>query len=176
VVAAHLTLVGDAGEPAGARQYRQQRQFRQRNRRRTVVDQHDMVGRKRKLVTATGRGSVDHTDGLQAGGGARVLDAVAGFVGELAEIDLVGVGRARQHADIRASAEHARLGRTQQQYLHLRMLETQPLDHVGKLDVNAKVVGVELQLVALEQSALLVDIHEQRRDFAVELELPMPIP
>ena len=161
MVAPHLALVGDAGEPAGAGQHREQRQFRQRHRRRAVVDQHDVVGRERELVAAAGRGAVDHADGREAGGFARVLDAVAGLVGELAEVDLVGVGRARQHADIGAGAEHARLARAQQDDLHLRMLEAQPLDRVGKLDIDAEVVGIELELVALEQRALLVDVHEQ---------------
>ena len=151
VVAAHLALVGDAGEPAGAGQHGEQRQFRQRHRRRAVVDQHDVVGRERELVAAARRGAVDHADGREAGGCARVLDAVAGFVGELAEVDLVGVGRAGQHADIGAGAEHARLARAQQHDLHLRMLEAQPLDRVGELDVDAEVVGIELELVALEQ-------------------------
>ena len=91
---------------------------------------------------------------------ARILDAVARLVGELAEVDLVGVGRARQHADVGAGAEHARLARAQHHDLHLRVLEAQPLDRVGELDVDAEVVGVELELVALEQAALLVDVHE----------------
>ena len=161
MVAAHLALVGDAGEPAGAGQHREQRQFRQRHRRRAVVDQHDVVGRERELVAAARRGAVDHADGREAGVLARILDAVARLVGELAEIDLVGVGRARQHADVGAGAEHPRLARAQQDDLHLRMLEAQPLDGVGELDVDAEVVGIELELVALEQRALLVDVHEQ---------------
>ena len=106
---------------------------------------------------------------------AGVLDAVAGLVGELAEIDLVGVGGARQHADIGAGAEHARLARAQQYDLHLRVLEAQPLDRVGQLDVDAEVVGIELELVAFEQRALLVDVHQQGGDLAVDLELPVAI-
>ena len=82
---------------------------------------------------------------------------------------------ARQHADIGAGAEHARLARAQQNDLHLRMLEAQALDRVGELDIDAEVVGVELELVAFEQRALLVDVHQQRRDLAVDLELPMAI-
>ena len=56
-----------------------------------------------------------------------------------------------------------------------RMLEAQPLDRVGQLDVDAEIVGVELELVALEQRALLVDVHQQRRDLAVDRELPVPV-
>ena len=55
------------------------------------------------------------------------------------------------------------------------MLEAQPLDRVGELDVDAEVVGVELELVAFEQRALLVDVHQQGGDLAVDLELPVAI-
>ena len=104
MVAAHFALVGDAREPAGAGQHREQRQFRQRHRRRAVVDQHDVVGRERQLIAAAGRGAVDGADRCDAGILAQILDAVARLVGEFAEIDLVGVGRAGQHADIGAGA------------------------------------------------------------------------
>ena len=105
----------------------------------------------------------------------RILDAVAGLVGELAEVDLVGVGRARQHADVGAGAEHAVLARAHHHDLHLRMLEAQPLHGVGQLDVDAEIVGIELELIALEQAAVLVDVHGQRRDVAVDRELPVPV-
>ena len=55
------------------------------------------------------------------------------------------------------------------------MFEAQPLDRVGKLDIDAKIVGIELQLIALEQGALLVDIQEKRGDVAIDLQLPMPV-
>ena len=109
VIAPHFTLVGDPRETAGAGQHREQRQFRQRHRRRAVVDQDDVVGGERQLVAAAGRGAVDHADGLEARVLARILDAVSRLVGELAEVDLVGVRRAREHADIGTGAEHARL-------------------------------------------------------------------
>ena len=47
---------------------------------------------------------------------------------------------------------------------HLGMLEAQPLHRVVELDVHAEVVGVQLQLVARHQAALLVDVHRQGRD------------
>src|SRR5690348_11428015 len=55
------------------------------------------------------------------------------------------------------------------------MLETDTLQGVGKLDVDAEIVGVELKLVALKQAALLIDIERQRRDRAIDRELPMAI-
>ena len=42
---------------------------------------------------------------------------------------------------------------------HLGVLEAQPLDGVVQLDVDAQVVGVELELVAGHQAAVLVDVR-----------------
>ena len=57
----------------------------------------------------------------------------------------------------------------------MRVLETQPLNRVRQLDVDAEIVRIELELVALEQGALLVHIHQQGRDLAVDGEFPMPV-
>ena len=161
VVAPHFALVGHAGEPAGAGQNRKQRQFRQRHRRRAVVDQHDVIGGEREFIAAAGRGAVDGADRFEPGILAQILDAVAGLVGELAEIDLMGVACAGQHADIGAGGKHPRLRRAQHDDAHLRMLEAQPLDRVGKLDIDAEIVGIEFQIVAFEQRALFVDVHHR---------------
>src|SRR5208283_830315 len=72
-------------------------------------------------------------------------------------------------------AEHARLPRTQHQRAYLRMLEAQPLDGVGKFDIDAEIVGIELEIVALEQRALLVDIKQKRRYLAVDRKPPMAV-
>ena len=55
------------------------------------------------------------------------------------------------------------------------MLEAQPLHGVRELDVDAEIVGIELELVALEQAAILVDVHGQGRDVAIDRELPVPV-
>ena len=55
------------------------------------------------------------------------------------------------------------------------MLEAQPLHRVVELDIDAEVVGVELQFVAVEQSAGLIDIHDQIRDVAIALDAPMAV-
>src|SRR6266700_7115447 len=55
------------------------------------------------------------------------------------------------------------------------MLEAQALDHVRELDVDAEIVGIELEQIALEQATILVNIHGQRRDVTVNRELPVPI-
>ena len=44
------------------------------------------------------------------------------------------------------------------------MLEAQPLDRVGELDVDAEIVGVELELVPRAERRMLVDRHRQRRN------------
>ena len=69
-----------------------------------------MVGGQRQLIAAAGRGAVDDGDKTLTGILGGVLKAVAGLVGEFAEVHFVRVGRARQHADIGAGAEHPVLG------------------------------------------------------------------
>ncbi len=175
MIAAHLALVGDAGEPAGSRQHREQRQLRQRHGRGTVVGQDDVVGGERQFIAAAGAGAGYDADHALAGKFAGILDGVAGLVGELAEVDLVGMRRARQHADVGAGAEHLWLAGAQQDDAHLRMLEAEPLQRVGKLDIDPKIVGIELELIAFEQRRILVDVHQQRRDVAVDRKLPVVI-
>ena len=118
-----------------------------------------MIGGERQLIAAAGRGAVDGADRFEPGILAQILDAVARLVGELAEIDLMRVARAGQHADIGAGGEHSRLGRAQHHDARLRVLEAQPLERVGQLDIDAEIVGIQLELVALEQRRLLVDVH-----------------
>jgi hypothetical protein len=55
------------------------------------------------------------------------------------------------------------------------MLEAQPLHGVSEFDVDAKIVGVQLELIALEQAAILVDVHGERRDIAFDAKLPVPV-
>jgi hypothetical protein len=46
------------------------------------------------------------------------------------------------------------------------VLEAQPLDRVVQLDVDAEVVGIELQLVAGPEPAVLADVQRERGDRA----------
>ena len=50
-----------------------------------------------------------------------------------------------------------------------------PLHDVGEFDIDAEIVGIELQLVAFEQAALFVDIHIERCDVAVVGDAPMAV-
>ena len=55
----------------------------------------------------------------------------------------------------------------------LGVLEPDALHGVGELDVDAEVVGIQLQPVVLPQAALLRDVHRQRRNRAVERQSPV---
>ncbi len=175
VVAAHLALVDHPRQPAGARQHRQQRHFRQRHRCRAVVGKDDVIGRQRQFIAAAGRGAVDDGEETLAGILAGIFQPVAGLVGEFAEVHLVRMGGARQHADVGAGAEHPVLGRAHHHHLDAGMLEAQPLHGVGQLDVDAEIVGIQLELIAFEQAAILIDVHGQRRDVACDIQLPVPV-
>ena len=87
----------------------------------------------------------------------------------------MGVAGTRQHADVRAGAEDALLARADHDRAHFRVFEAQALDGVGQFDVDAEVVGIELQFVAIEQPAGLVDIHDEVRDRAVRLDPPVAV-
>ena len=101
---------------------------------------------------------------MLAGIRARRLEGVAGLVGELAEVHLMRMRRDAEHADVGAGAEDAILARAQHHRADFRMFEAHALHDVGELDVDAEIVGIELELIALEQPAVLVDVHEDGRD------------
>ena len=54
------------------------------------------------------------------------------------------------------------------------MLEAQPLHRVVQFDVDAEVVGIELELVVAEPAGL-VDVHDQIGDVAVVLDAPVAV-
>ena len=172
---AHAALVGHAGQAAGARQHAQQRHLRQRHRRRAVVDQDDLVAGQREFIAAAGAGAVHRGQELQARMLRRVLEAVAGLVGELAEVDLPGVAGDTEHEDVGARAEHLLLRAGDDHRAHLRVLEADALHRVVQLDVDAQVVAVELELVAGTQAGVLVEVGRQRRDRALERQLPVTV-
>src|SRR5262249_37083791 len=62
-----------------------------------------------------------------------------------------------------------------QHRLHSWVLEPQPLQGVSKLDIDAEIIGIELELITLEQPGVLVDIESQSSDFAVDGQFPMPV-
>ncbi len=140
MITAHLPLVGDAGQASGPWEHAQERNFRKADRGGPIVDQHDLVTGKRKLVAAASRRAIARREKLEAGVAARILDPVTRFVGELAEVHLPGVTRLPEHVDIGAGAEHAILRARDDNRADLGMLETDALQDVVKLDVDAEIV------------------------------------
>jgi hypothetical protein len=174
-IAPDVALVHDPGEAPGAGQHGEERHLRERHRRGPVVDQDDLVAGQGQLVAAAGRRAVDRGDPGLAGMGRGVLDAVAGLVGELAEVDLVAVGGGRQHLDVGAGAEHLVHATGHHHCLDAGMLEAQPLDGVVQLDVHGQVVAVELQLVVGAQAGVRGHLQGQGGDVTVDGEGPMAV-
>ena len=174
-VAAHVALVDDAREAAGAGQDAEQRRLRQAHRRIAVVDEHNLVAGERELVAAAGADAVQRGQELQSRMRARILDRQPRFVGELAEVHLRAVRRSAQHHDVGAGAEDALLQRADDDGVDFGMLEAKALDRVGELDVDAEVVGIELELVVGREAGVFADVHRQRGDRAVEGQLPVVV-
>ncbi|MNN33363.1 hypothetical protein D3C81_1471220 [compost metagenome] len=175
MVAAHAALVGHARQAAGAGQHAEQRHFGQADRGGAVIHQQDFIASQRQFVAAAGGGAVAGGDELDAGMAAGVLDAVACLVGELAEVHLPGVAGLAEHEDIGARAENALAGAGQHHGAHFGMLEADALQGVVQFDIDAKIVGIQLQRVAGPQTAFLVHVHGQRGDGTVKGQQPVAI-
>ena len=174
-VAPDFALVGDAREAACSGEDAEQRQLGQAHRGGAVIDHQDLVAGERELIAAAGDRAVDRGEGFLSLVAARVLDAVARFVGELAEIHLPRVGGLPEHVDVGARAEHALASAGDHQALHLGMFEADAVQRIRKLDVDAEIVGIELELVAGLQALVLVHIHRERRHRTVEREAPVAV-
>jgi hypothetical protein len=174
-VAPDAALVDEAGEAAGAGEHAEQRDLGQADGAVAVVLQVDLLAGEGELVAAAGAHAVAGGEvglGAEQGG---VLDLAAGLVGELAEVHLPRVRRLAEHVDVGAGAEHVVGARREQDDADLGVLEAQATDDVGELDVDAEVVGVQLELVAGSQAALGIDAHAQASDGAVVGDLPVAI-
>ncbi len=174
-VAADLAFVDDARQSAGARQDAEQRRLRQADRRIAVVNEQDLVAGERELVSAARADAVDGGDEPEAGMRAGVFNGEPGFVGVLAEVHLPRVRRAAQHEDVRAGAEHALLEAGDDDGAGFGVLEAEALNGVGELDVDAEVVGVQLQPVIRLEATVLLDVHRQRGDGPFERQSPVAI-
>src|SRR4029434_9531866 len=118
-----LPRVDDAGQPSGPWKHAQERNLRKADRGGPIIDEHDLVAGKRKLVAAASRGAIARRQNPEAGVAAGILDPVPCFVGELAEVHLPGVTRLPEHVDIGARAEHAILRARDDDRADLGMLE-----------------------------------------------------
>src|SRR5208283_6179896 len=114
----------------------------------TIVDENDLVAGERQLVTAARARAVDRGQEFQPAVGGRVLEAVARFVGEFAEVDLPRMAGGAQHENVGARAEDPLARAGDDHGPHFRALEADAVYGVVELDVDAQIVAVELELVA----------------------------
>ena len=59
---------------------------------------------------------------------------------------------------------------------NFRMLEAESLDRVCEFDIDAEVVGVEFELVALGECLVFLDVHREGGDRRRRSELPVMVP
>jgi hypothetical protein len=143
-----MALIHQTREAAGTRQHAQQRHFRQAHRGVAIVHQVDLFAGQRQLV-ATARGNaVARRYIVLPAVRAGVLNGQARFVGVFAEVDLEAVCGSGQHVDVGARAKDAIQAAGDDHRAHFGMLEAQPRHRVGQFDIHAKIVGIELELVA----------------------------
>src|SRR6267142_1085552 len=174
-VAPHLSLVDQSGQSSRARQYAQKRNLGQADGRGAVVDHGDLVAGERELVAAARGGAVERGEELEAGMLARVLDAVARLVGELAEVHLPRMAAGAEHVDVRPGAVAAALAARDHHRLHFGMLEADAVERIVQLDVDAEVVAVELELVPGHQGLVLGYVEGEGRQRPLEGELPVAV-
>ena len=55
------------------------------------------------------------------------------------------------------------------------MLKSQALHRIGELDVNAQIVGIQLELVVRPERLILADIHDQAGDSPIDFQFPVPV-
>src|SRR5208282_4407764 len=83
--------------------------------------------------------------------------------------------RLPEHVDVGAGAEDPLLAAGQDDRAHLGMLEADAVQRVVQLDVDAEIVGIELEPIAGEEPALFRDIQGQGGDRTVTGETPVAI-
>jgi hypothetical protein len=55
------------------------------------------------------------------------------------------------------------------------MLEAETLDCIVQFDIDAQVIGIQLELIARVERSVFIDVHRKRSYRAVKAELPMAI-
>ena len=104
---------------------------------------------------------------------AGVFNTVAGFVGELTEVNFPSMGRKAQHKNIGARAKDAVFQTGDDNAFHFRMLKADALQSVVQLNIHTQVIGVEFELVSRADTCVFVDIELQGGDFAVVFDRPV---
>ena len=74
-----------------------------------------------------------------------------------------------QHLDVGPGAKDPVLGRGDDHRAHLGVLEPQPLHCVIQLDIDAQIIGIELEFVAGDQRLVLLDVQAQSRNPPVDV-------
>src|SRR6266853_1433013 len=143
-IAAHFAFIDYASESAGSRQYTEQRSFRQAHGAGAIVDQQNFVARESQFVATTCGCTVQRGEKLQAVVATGIFHPIAGFVGKFAEIYFPRVRRAGQHINVCARAEHSFFAASNDYARNFRMFESNSLQRVVQLDVDAEVVGIQL--------------------------------
>src|SRR5438477_424585 len=60
--------------------------------------------------------------------------------------------------------------------MNFRMFEAQSLDSIRQLDVDAEIVGIELEAIVVRKARILANVHRQRGRRTVEAQLPVLVP
>jgi len=173
MIAADMAFVGDAREPAGSGENAEQGKLGEADGGGAVVDKHNLVAGEGKFIAAASRGAIERGEEFEAGVGAGVFDAIARFVGEFAEIDFPGVRGKAEHVNVGAGTEDAVLGAGDDHRADFRMLEADALECIMQLDIDAEIVGVELEFISRPDTAVFRHVHGERGDGAVESKAPM---
>ena len=71
--------------------------------------------------------------------------------------------RLTEHIDIGPSAEHALRTAGDNNRTHFWMLEPDTVQGIVQLDIDAKVIGIQFQLITWSYTAILIDRQGQRR-------------
>jgi hypothetical protein len=140
-----------------------------------IVDEHQVFGRQCQFIAAARRSAIERRKISLAGMLARVLDGVSGLVRELAEIHFVRMTRDAQHADVGAGTKHGIDTGGDHDGPDFGMPEAQSLHCIVELDIDADVVGIQLQFVAGRMRAVLIDRHDQPCNGSVDGDRPVPV-
>jgi hypothetical protein len=81
-----------------------------------------------------------------------------------------------EHENVRTGAENPLLQAGDDHGVDFGMLEAQPLNGVGELEVDAEVVRVQLELIVGREARILAHVHRERCDRPVEGKLPVLVP
>jgi hypothetical protein len=85
------------------------------------------------------------------------------------------MSRAREHINVRARRENAVFAADQHNSSDFGVFEPEPLDRIGKLDVDAQVVAVQFELVAGMKPGILTHVKGESRDSSIYRQVPVTV-